>query len=203
MTPTDSSFSPSEAVEMPGAPVIRRRPVPREFAQQQREEQHRRDNPEKFPSGEYPSSGSNFGQVHGSVHRHGPRQQYHTHQQQTTTNPLYPPQLQPGEDPASLAQPMQPPSSSSSSPTGIVTTATGASAGIVAQNGTVLVSYNGVVSTMVQDVASAIDAFSFADNDTASIYQEPPPSYDEAIAETITAVAEEGDYRAQRPTFNV
>ncbi|EPE09744.1 arrestin-like protein [Ophiostoma piceae UAMH 11346] len=205
MTPSDPSFphvSPisPEAVEMHGTSVIRRRPVPPQFLQQQREEQQRRENPEKFPSGEYPSSGTNFGQVHGSVHRHGPRQQYHMYQQQTTVSPLYPPQLQPGEDPASLAQPMQSPLSSPSSGGG---SAGGASAGIVAQNGTVLVSYNGVVSTMVQDVASAIDAFSFADGDTASIYQEPPPSYDEAIAETITAVAEEGDYRAQRPTFNV
>ena len=209
MTPSDPlihSVSPTapapapEAVEMPGLSVIRRRPVPTQFAQQQREEQQRRETSEKFPSGEYPSSGTHFGQAHGSVHRHGPRQQYHMYQQQTTASPLYPPQLQPGEDAASLAQPTQPPLSLPSS--GGVS-ASGASAGIVAQNGTVLVSYNGVVSTMVQDVASAIDAFSFADGDTASLYQEPPPSYDEAIAETITAVAEEGDYRSQRPTFNV
>lgn len=191
------------AVEVSGLPVIRRRPVPQQFVAQQREEQQQRQTREKFPSGEDPLNLPPIGRMHGSVHWHGPNQQYHMHQQQTFVNPLYPPQLRPGEGPSSAPTAHSPSSASAVTPT----STSGASGGIVAQNGDVLVTYNGVVSSMAPAVASAINAFSFADGDTASIYQEPPPSYDEAMAEITTAVAMgfndvDSGGAAMRPAFS-
>ncbi|CAK7197665.1 hypothetical protein SEUCBS139899_000313 [Sporothrix eucalyptigena] len=200
------------AVEMSGLPVIRRRPVPQTFIAQQREEQQQRQVRGKFPPGEDPSLQSPIGRgVHGSLIRHSPNQQYHMHQQQTFVSPLYPPQLRPGEDP-SLSLSTVPSSSSASAVTPTSTGgASGASGGVVAQNGDVLVSYNGVISSMAPAVASAINAFAFADGETASIYQEPPPSYDEAMAEITAAAAmgfeetDNGENRgaaALRPAFS-
>ncbi|KAL1902730.1 hypothetical protein Sste5346_001173 [Sporothrix stenoceras] len=191
------------AVEVSGLPVIRRRPVPQQFVAQQREEQQHRQTREKFPSGEDPSAmqQSPIGRMHGSVHWHGPNQPYHMHQQQTFVNPLYPPQLRPGEDPMATPTAHSPSSGSAITPT----STGGASGGIVAQNGEVLVTYNGVVSSMAPAVASAINAFAFADGDTASIYQEPPPSYDEAMADPATAMGfsdNDTGGAAMRPAFS-
>ncbi|KIH94483.1 hypothetical protein SPBR_05611 [Sporothrix brasiliensis 5110] len=203
-TPSVPPPSVPGAVEVSGLPVIRRRPVPQNFAAQQREEQQQRQNREKFPSGEDPASAQShaIGRMHGSVSWHGPNQQFHMRRRQTSVDPLYPPQLRPGEEPAS----MLPTARSSSTGSALTPTSSGgASGGIVAQNGDVLVTYNGIVSSMAPSVASAINAFAFTDGDTASIYQEPPPSYDEAMADTAAAMGlndNDSGGAAMRPAFS-
>ncbi|OAA54792.1 hypothetical protein SPI_08663 [Niveomyces insectorum RCEF 264] len=197
-SPDTTTPSPVSGAELPGFPVIRRRPVPPRFMAQQQREQQQRQNREKFSSPEAPPPppppgaggpeppSSPLGRFYSSLRRQQPRQQYHLYQQQTImVDPLYPPQLQPGEDPSSwslsLSSLSQSPSLSSPS-----AAANNGSAAAAASHGV-------AGPPLTPTIASAINAFAFADGDRASfVYEAPPPTYDEAMAEVVSDDAASG-----------